>query len=124
MMFSFLGSEVVVVCCFLVILSFSLLPGILLIMSSKSDYSREKLSPYECGFEPVSSARSSFSIRFFLVAVLFVVFDVELSILLAIIFSTSLMKNLISLLSVIFFLLILFLGLFHEFREGSLNWVS
>nr|WPW47622.1 NADH dehydrogenase subunit 3 [Arcuatula senhousia]WPW47634.1 NADH dehydrogenase subunit 3 [Arcuatula senhousia] len=113
----------VFLCCFLLMLSFSLLPLAFFMLSSKSDYSREKLSPYECGFEPVFSARTSFSVRFFLVAVLFVVFDVELSILVATIFSISLMKNLISLVSVIVFLVVLFLGLFHEFREGSLNWI-
>lgn len=117
----FLGVEMVFLCCFLLMLRFRLLPLAFFILSSKSDYRREKLSPYECGFEPVFSARTRFSVRFFLVAVLFVVFDVELSILVATIFSIRLIKNLIRLVSVIVFLVVLFLGLFHEFREGSLN---
>nr|UNJ78598.1 NADH dehydrogenase subunit 3 [Perna perna]UVH65895.1 NADH dehydrogenase subunit 3 [Perna perna]UVH65908.1 NADH dehydrogenase subunit 3 [Perna perna]WRV01106.1 NADH dehydrogenase subunit 3 [Perna perna] len=96
---------------------------ITVLLSEKSSESREKSSPYECGFDPILSARSSFSLRFFLLAVLFVVFDVELSLLMPVV--TSLMSgfNYISFISCFLFLTILFLGIFHEWREGSLNWV-
>lgn len=84
------------------------------LLSEKSFESREKSSPYECGFDPILRARSSFSLRFFLLAVLFVVFDVELSLLIPVV--TRLIRgfNYISLVRCFLFLVILFLGIYHE----------
>nr|YP_010132235.1 NADH dehydrogenase subunit 3 [Mytella strigata]QQD89969.1 NADH dehydrogenase subunit 3 [Mytella strigata]WPM98360.1 NADH dehydrogenase subunit 3 [Mytella strigata] len=107
---------------FLLILS-AVLIFVSMILSEKSVDSREKNSPYECGFDPILSARSSFSLRFFLLAVLFVVFDVELSLLMPVVMSLNVGFNYMSVLSSFLFIFILFAGIFHEWREGSLNWV-
>uniref|UniRef100_A0AB39CCD8 NADH-ubiquinone oxidoreductase chain 3 n=1 Tax=Thyasira tokunagai TaxID=3055801 RepID=A0AB39CCD8_9BIVA len=83
---------------------------------------REKLSSYECGFDPFISARSPFSLRFFLLAVIFLVFDVELVFLFPYIGG---MMNSFSILNLIFEMIFLFIlgwGLFHEWVEGSLEW--
>lgn len=83
----------------------------------------EKNSSFECGFDPILSARVPFSIQFFLLAVLFLIFDVEIVLLLPIplvLFISSWENGLIF---CFFFLLILFLGLFHEWKEGTLNWI-
>nr|QHO63858.1 NADH dehydrogenase subunit 3 [Geukensia demissa] len=90
-------------------------------MKSKADY--EKLSAYECGFDSVSHARAPFSLRFFLLGIIFVVFDVELALLIPIMNSMYFMKSIVTLVSSFIFLAILFLGLVHEYREGSLDWV-
>nr|AXP84520.1 NADH dehydrogenase subunit 3 [Perumytilus purpuratus] len=95
-----------------------------LVLSMKNCEDREKSSPYECGFDSFSSSRLPFSLRFFLVAVIFVVFDVEISLIIPIIFSLWYSNSFISLFTGSFFLIILFLGLFHEHREGSLEWVN
>nr|AVN68272.1 NADH dehydrogenase subunit 3 [Tryonicus parvus] len=91
-------------------------------LSKKSIEDREKSSPFECGFDPKSSARIPFSLRFFLIAVIFLIFDVEIVILLpmTIIMKTSelISWTMISLL----FLLILLMGLYHEWNQGSLEW--
>nr|URW97672.1 NADH dehydrogenase subunit 3 [Vignadula atrata] len=92
-------------------------------LAEKSNDSREKSSPYECGFDPFMSARGVFSVRFFLLSVYFVVFDVELCLLVPVVCSVSFCSNIISLISFFSFFFILFLGLFHEYREGSLEWV-
>nr|YP_010570935.1 NADH dehydrogenase subunit 3 [Phlugiolopsis brevis]UZG90797.1 NADH dehydrogenase subunit 3 [Phlugiolopsis brevis] len=94
------------------------------ILSKKSINDREKSSPFECGFDPKSSARLPFSLRFFLIAVIFLIFDVEIALLLpvAIIMQSS---NIISWTMVsMFFLLILLIGLFHEWNQGALEWAS
>ncbi len=57
------------------------LVGLGYVLGIKSDYSREKLRTYECGFEPMARSRQSFCLRFFILAIIFLVFDVEIALL-------------------------------------------
>nr|WID86935.1 NADH dehydrogenase subunit 3 [Anomaloglossus megacephalus] len=89
-------------------------------MSSDS----EKLSPYECGFDPLGSARLPYSMRFFLIAILFLLFDLEIALLLptpwAIQFSfptTTISWSFI-------ILLLLTLGFLYEWMQGGLEWAE
>ena len=81
----------------------------------------EKLSPYECGFEPFDDARSKFDIRFYLVAILFIIFDLEVAFLFpwAIVFSDI---GLFGFFSMMFFLTILTIGFIYEWKKGALEW--
>nr|YP_009466096.1 NADH dehydrogenase subunit 3 [Pentatomidae sp. GM-2014]AIW65017.1 NADH dehydrogenase subunit 3 [Pentatomidae sp. GM-2014] len=90
--------------------------------TSKSD--REKASPFECGFDPKSSARSPFSIQFFLIAVLFLIFDIEIAIILPIMLTMKWIMNKMWILTVTAFLTILILGLYHEWKNGVLEWAK
>nr|YP_010946329.1 NADH dehydrogenase subunit 3 [Anisolampra panfilovi]WGO57047.1 NADH dehydrogenase subunit 3 [Anisolampra panfilovi] len=108
---------------FILILS-SIIMLLASILSKKSIEDREKSSPFECGFDPKSSARLPFSLRFFLIAVIFLIFDVEIALLLpmTIIMLSSNIKSWFIISSI--FLTILLIGLYHEWSQGSLEWAS
>nr|YP_009327184.1 NADH dehydrogenase subunit 3 [Orthetrum testaceum]ANX10008.1 NADH dehydrogenase subunit 3 [Orthetrum testaceum] len=92
------------------------------ILSKKSIIDREKSSPFECGFDPFNKSRIPFSLRFFLIAVIFLIFDVEIAILLPMIESLY-SSSIISWSTVsIMFIVILLVGLYHEWNQGALEW--
>ena len=81
----------------------------------------EKLSAYECGFEAFDDARGRFDVRFYLVAILFIIFDLEI----AFLFPWAISLGNIGLLgfsSMMIFLLILTIGFIYEWKKGALEW--
>nr|YP_009712011.1 NADH dehydrogenase subunit 3 [Gastrophysa polygoni]QGA74021.1 NADH dehydrogenase subunit 3 [Gastrophysa polygoni] len=94
------------------------------LISKKTFMDREKSSPFECGFDPKSPARLPFSLQFFLIAVIFLIFDVEITLLLPMILMFKLTNIFQYSLIFMFFLLILLIGLYHEWSQGALNWAN
>nr|AJS11271.1 NADH dehydrogenase subunit 3 [Pachycephala schlegelii] len=84
----------------------------------------EKLSPYECGFDPLGSARLPFSIRFFLVAILFLLFDLEIALLLPLPWAIQLQTPTATLMWTSILILLLTLGLVYEWAQGGLEWAE
>nr|YP_009155133.1 NADH dehydrogenase subunit 3 [Sebastes steindachneri]AIL31586.1 NADH dehydrogenase subunit 3 [Sebastes steindachneri]AYH51270.1 NADH dehydrogenase subunit 3 [Sebastes steindachneri] len=84
----------------------------------------EKLSPYECGFDPLGSARLPFSLRFFLVAILFLLFDLEIALLLPLPWGDQLTSPLLTLFWAVAVLILLTLGLVYEWIQGGLEWAE
>lgn len=85
-------------------------------------YNRVKLEPYECGIEPKTDARDRYSIRYYLIAMLFVVFDVET----VFMFPWAVIMDrlaLFGLIEMIVFLFILIVGYFYAWKQGALEWV-
>jgi NADH-quinone oxidoreductase subunit A len=81
----------------------------------------EKLSPYECGFEPFDDARRKFDVRFYLVAILFIIFDLEVAFLFP--WAVSLSDiGLFGFLSMLGFLAVLTVGFIYEWCKGALEW--
>nr|QRC76513.1 NADH dehydrogenase subunit 3 [Lycostomus sp. YXY-2021] len=93
-----------------------------MILSKKSFTDREKLSPFECGFDPKSSARLPFSLHFFLIAVIFLIFDVEITLLLPFIMLMKMTNPITLSILMSSFMFILLAGLYHEWTQGALNW--
>nr|YP_002808463.1 NADH dehydrogenase subunit 3 [Scylla serrata]ACO07183.1 NADH dehydrogenase subunit 3 [Scylla serrata]ATQ36039.1 NADH dehydrogenase subunit 3 [Scylla serrata]ATQ36047.1 NADH dehydrogenase subunit 3 [Scylla serrata]ATQ36050.1 NADH dehydrogenase subunit 3 [Scylla serrata]ATQ36053.1 NADH dehydrogenase subunit 3 [Scylla serrata] len=92
------------------------------LISKKPIFDREKNSPYECGFDPKGSARFPFSLRFFLIAVIFLIFDVEITLLLPLASIFNITKVFSWLFTSTLFLTILLLGLYYEWFQGALEW--
>ena len=88
---------------------------------SPSSPDTEKLSAYECGFEPFNDSRMEFDVRFYLVAILFIIFDLEIAFLFP--WAISLGKiGLFGFVSMMIFLFILTVGFIYEWKKGALDW--
>ena len=102
-------------------LAFGLILMLAPLVAAVSNPDPEKNSAYECGFEPFESARLKFDIRFYLVAILFVIFDLEV----AFLFPWAVGFQYIGTLgfwSMMLFLLILTIGFLYEWKKGALEW--
>ena len=92
--------------------------GFLIGSGSKDE---EKLSPYECGFEAFDDSRMKFDVRYYLVAILFIIFDLEIAFLFPWAVSLDTVGK-FGLLSMALFLAILVVGFIYEWKKGALEW--
>nr|YP_009316852.1 NADH dehydrogenase subunit 3 [Megaloprepus caerulatus]AOW43834.1 NADH dehydrogenase subunit 3 [Megaloprepus caerulatus] len=94
------------------------------ILSKKMILDQEKMTPFECGFDPFHVARIPFSLKFFLIGVIFLIFDVEIAIILPTM--QTMMNSSLTMWTVTFtfFILILLLGLYYEWYQGALDWTN
>jgi NADH-quinone oxidoreductase subunit A len=102
----------------LVLMSLGLVIGRL---SARSRGDAQKLSPYECGFEAFEDSRMKFDVRYYLVAILFIVFDLEI----AFLFPWAVVLDSIGLFGLVamgIFLFILVVGFIYEWKKGALEW--
>jgi NADH:ubiquinone oxidoreductase subunit 3 (subunit A) len=89
------------------------------LVTKSIDY--EKLSAYECGFNPFEEVSNRFDVKFYLVAILFIIFDLEVSFL----FPWSLLMGFLGFIGyyiMMFFLIILLIGFVYEWKRGALDW--
>nr|YP_009110537.1 NADH dehydrogenase subunit 3 [Uroplatus ebenaui]BAP90316.1 NADH dehydrogenase subunit 3 [Uroplatus ebenaui] len=84
----------------------------------------EKLSPYECGFDPSSTARLPFSIRFFLIAIMFLLFDLEIALLLPLPWAINSTTPTHTALFSLTLIIMLTLGLMYEWTQNALEWTD
>nr|YP_010531300.1 NADH dehydrogenase subunit 3 [Mileewa sharpa]UXX17559.1 NADH dehydrogenase subunit 3 [Mileewa sharpa] len=93
-------------------------------ISKKTMIDMQKSSPFECGFNPVSNKRLPFSIHFFLTAVIFLIFDIEIIIIMPMIMTIKSTILINWVLTSCLFVLVLIMGLYHEWLNGMLNWTK
>ena len=106
----------------LVAIGFAIFTLVLAGLVNSSRYNNVKLEPYECGIEPDTDARSRYSVRYYLIAMLFVIFDVET----VFMFPWAVIMDelaLFGLIEMLVFLFILVLGYVYAWRKGALEWV-
>jgi NADH-quinone oxidoreductase subunit A len=86
-----------------------------------SNPTRDKLKPYECGFDALVDSREKFDVKFYLIAILFIIFDIEVAFLVP--WAVSLKKiGPLGFWSMLFFLAILIVGFIYEWKKGALDW--
>ena len=116
-------SEYIPMAIFVVIaIGFALFTLVFTSLMHPTKYNKVKLEPYECGIEPLTDARGRYSIRYYLVAMLFVIFDVETVFMFpwAVIFDKLLLFGFIEMLV---FIVILVVGYYYAWQKGALEWV-
>ena len=121
MSLDFLNNYLTIIIFLAIALIFSLGFLILNFAFSPKNPDPEKLSAYECGFEPFNDSRMEFDIRFYLVAILFIIFDLEI----AFLFPWAITLGNIGLFgffSMMLFLFILTIGFIYEWKKGALDW--
>nr|YP_009445112.1 NADH dehydrogenase subunit 3 [Mahasena oolona]ATV96138.1 NADH dehydrogenase subunit 3 [Mahasena oolona] len=116
-------SNLITLCIIITILS-NLMMMISTLISKKSHLDREKSSPFECGFNPQFSTRMPFSLHFFLITLIFLIFDVEIALILPMIETFKLTNLLMWFLLSMFFFLILLMGIYHEWNQNMLKWLN
>ena len=121
MIFDFLSEYLSIVIFFFISLLLSIGFVFINFLASPKNPDPEKLSAYECGFEAFSDSRIQFDVRFYLVAILFIIFDLEI----ALLFPWAISLGSIGLLgfcSMMIFLFILTIGFIYEWKKGALDW--
>nr|YP_009740699.1 NADH dehydrogenase subunit 3 [Euparatettix bimaculatus]QID03661.1 NADH dehydrogenase subunit 3 [Euparatettix bimaculatus] len=93
-------------------------------ISKKMISDREKSSPFECGFNPKTRARLPFSIQFFMISMLFLIFDVEIVLIIPLIPIMKMSSIKYWWISTSMFIMILLLGIYYEWNQGMLKWAT
>ena len=121
MIFDFLSGDLSIIIFVFIALALSIGFVIINFAFSPSNPDPEKLSAYECGFEAFGNARSEFDVRFYLVAILFIIFDLEIAFLFPWAISLGSIGSL-GFWSMMIFLFVLTIGFIYEWKKGALDW--
>nr|UBR42855.1 NADH dehydrogenase subunit 3 [Uroleucon sonchi] len=95
---------------------------IMILINMKMKFNHNKSAPFECGFDPFNKSRLPFSLNFYLIAIIFLIFDIEISIIMPMILNFK-MSNMLyfNFMFIMFFMFMIF-TIFYEWKFGSLNW--
>nr|YP_002971025.1 NADH dehydrogenase subunit 3 [Hydrometra greeni]ACJ69488.1 NADH dehydrogenase subunit 3 [Hydrometra greeni] len=93
------------------------------VISKKMNMDREKLTPFECGFDPKSSARIPFSLHFFLIMVIFLMFDIEIVIVIPSIMISQFSNLKMWIILNLIIMMVLMISLYYEWYKNILNWI-
>nr|YP_010507252.1 NADH dehydrogenase subunit 3 [Xenos yangi]QPP04704.1 NADH dehydrogenase subunit 3 [Xenos cf. moutoni RZ-2020]UXG18681.1 NADH dehydrogenase subunit 3 [Xenos yangi] len=106
------------------IISMLIMLLVMLIMNlNKFNQKQDKLNPFECGFNPNSKSRIPFSLHFFLIMCLFLIFDSEITLILPMLMSMNLNMTNSWMMTLIITISILFIGIIYEWNKKFLNWL-
>nr|YP_010710151.1 NADH dehydrogenase subunit 3 [Stephanitis nashi]WCS41451.1 NADH dehydrogenase subunit 3 [Stephanitis nashi] len=93
------------------------------LINKKKYMERNKMTPFECGFDPKGSARIPFSTQFFMIGILFLIFDVEMVMILPMIITLKTSNMMMWFSSSTILIMILIIGLYYEWKNGVIQWI-
>nr|QNO35883.1 NADH dehydrogenase subunit 3 [Hormaphis betulae] len=105
-----------------IMLILSILFMIMLLINLKMKFNNNKSSPFECGFHPFNKPRIPFSLNFYLIAIIFLIFDIEISIILPMIMNFKISNMIYFNMMFMMFFMFMIMTIFYEWKFGSLNW--
>nr|YP_009488385.1 NADH dehydrogenase subunit 3 [Trachypeplus jacobsoni]AWD31644.1 NADH dehydrogenase subunit 3 [Trachypeplus jacobsoni] len=94
------------------------------LINKKMIMERNKMTPFECGFDPKSSSRLPFSTQFFLIGILFLIFDVELVMIMPMIITLKKSNMIMWYMTSVSIIMILIVGLYYEWKNGVIEWIN
>nr|YP_011004211.1 NADH dehydrogenase subunit 3 [Elthusa poutassouiensis]WPS93546.1 NADH dehydrogenase subunit 3 [Elthusa poutassouiensis] len=107
---------------FSIIMISTLILCLAFILSKKNLQEWEKNSQFECGFNPLSNLRITFSMKFFLITIIFLIFDIEIALLLPSMMAISETYSIVWMSLLSFFTTLLIFGIFYEWKDKALEW--
>nr|YP_010692619.1 NADH dehydrogenase subunit 3 [Centrotus cornutus]WBV77360.1 NADH dehydrogenase subunit 3 [Centrotus cornutus] len=107
-----------------IILLLLMMTSLMMSVTKKATIELQKMSPFECGFNPMSNKRMPFSIHFFMIAIIFLIFDVEIVIIMPMIYSMKYSMLKYWSITCLTFIIMLLMGLYYEWYNGMLNWTK
>nr|YP_010586426.1 NADH dehydrogenase subunit 3 [Oecetis caucula]UZZ44214.1 NADH dehydrogenase subunit 3 [Oecetis caucula] len=109
---------------FIILTICSLLSFVLIMFSKKYMKSIKKLTPFECGFNPLKNNRIPFSIHFFFISMIFLIFDVEITLILPMVLIYFKSNLMIWYSSCLYFFFLLNISLLYEWKKNMMNWTN
>nr|YP_009400288.1 NADH dehydrogenase subunit 3 [Baizongia pistaciae]ARW70345.1 NADH dehydrogenase subunit 3 [Baizongia pistaciae] len=107
---------------FIMLMIMLMMFSLLMIINMKMKFNYNKSAPFECGFDPFNKSRIPFSLNFYLIAIIFLIFDIEISIIMPMILNFKLTNMMNFNILFLMFLMFMITTLFYEWKFGSLNW--
>ncbi|YP_008758400.1 NADH dehydrogenase subunit 3 (mitochondrion) [Diuraphis noxia] len=95
---------------------------IMILINMKMKFNHNKSAPFECGFDPFNKSRIPFSLNFYLIAIIFLIFDIEISIILPMIMNFKISNMIYFNFLFTTFFMFMIITIFYEWKFGSLNW--
>ncbi|YP_009048918.1 NADH dehydrogenase subunit 3 (mitochondrion) [Aphis gossypii] len=95
---------------------------IMILINMKMKFNHNKSAPFECGFDPFNKSRIPFSLNFYLIAIIFLIFDIEISIILPMILNFKISNMFYFNTMFMIFFMFMIITIFYEWKFGSLNW--
>nr|YP_010038644.1 NADH dehydrogenase subunit 3 [Eutrichosiphum pasaniae]QOY44594.1 NADH dehydrogenase subunit 3 [Eutrichosiphum pasaniae] len=95
---------------------------LMMLINMKMKFNFNKSAPFECGFDPFNKSRIPFSLNFYLIAIIFLIFDIEISIILPMIMNFKISNMLNFNFTFLMFFMFMIITIFYEWKFGSLNW--
>nr|YP_009733527.1 NADH dehydrogenase subunit 3 [Krisna rufimarginata]QHV34365.1 NADH dehydrogenase subunit 3 [Krisna rufimarginata] len=114
----------IIMFCLLIMMILTLMMILISMMVKKKKNLMQKSSPFECGFNSLSNKRLPFSMHFFLIGIIFLIFDIEIIIIMPSIMMMKFSNTIFWMLTLMLIMIMIIVGLYHEWWNGMLNWTS